>query len=340
LPEPSQLQPEPRAPLRMHELFLGSDGLRAGWGVLLFVLLSELLRAMLYPLAGSFLPRTPKPSSSGMDPLHTIVFEAVGLLCVVISTWVLARIEGRPPQEYGLLDPLRWRHIAAGALSGIVLLSALVLWLRLQGALVFDGWQSSGFRAWRFGAVWLCVFILVGFFEELLFRGYVLFTISRAVRTICDRFRFRHSAGIGFAVATLLTSFCFAFVHGANPGESPIGLASAGLIALVFCFSVWRTGSLWWAIGFHTAWDWMQSFFFGVGDSGSIIQGRLLASHTAGRTLLSGGATGPEGSILVFPIVIATACIVAFTLPRQVGSGPQVPYRTGRSVSSTGESLH
>src|ERR1700723_2602061 len=108
----------------------------------------------------------------------------------------------------------------------------------------------------------------------------------------------------------------FGLGHGRNPGESPIGLLSAGLASMVFCFSLWRTGSLWWAIGFHTSWDWGQSFLYGVADSGLTVQHHLLATHPAGKPILSGGTTGPEGSIFIVAILALVTAIILFTLPR------------------------
>jgi membrane protease YdiL (CAAX protease family) len=66
---------------------------------------------------------------------------------------------------------------------------------------------------------------------------------------------------------------------------------------MVFCYALWRTGSLWWGIGFHATWDWAQSYLFGVADSGNISVGRLFITHPQGKTILSGGADGPEGSL-------------------------------------------
>ena len=97
----------------------------------------------------------------------------------------------------------------------------------------------------------------------------------------------------------------------------PVGLISAGLVAVVFCLSLWRTGSLWWAIGVHASWDWGQSFLYGVADSGLMIQHRLLATHPVGKTVLSGGTTGPEGSIFILAILMLMTLIILFTLPRE-----------------------
>jgi hypothetical protein len=116
-------------------------------------------------------------------------------------------------------------------------------------------------------------------------------------------------------VAAVFLSFLFGASHGSNAGESPIGLVSAGLIGLVFCLTLWRTGSLWWALGFHAAWDWAQSFVFGVADSGTMVQFHLMGTHPVGKVLLSGGATGPEGSELILVVVALVTGVVVWTLP-------------------------
>jgi hypothetical protein len=67
--------------------------------------------------------------------------------------------------------------------------------------------------------------------------------------------------------------------------------------------ALWRTGSLWWGIGFHTAWDWSQSFLFGVPDSGILVAGRLAQTHPVGNGIWSGGSAGPEASLFVLPIM-------------------------------------
>ena len=67
------------------------------------------------------------------------------------------------------------------------------------------------------------------------------------------------------------------------------------------------TGSLWWAIGFHMAWDWAQSFFYGTSDSGMVAQGHFLNEHPVGPLLWSGGPTGPEGSLYIVPLLLIMA---------------------------------
>jgi hypothetical protein len=102
---------------------------------------------------------------------------------------------------------------------------------------------------------------------------------------------------------------------------------AAGLAGLVFCFALYRTGSLWWAIGIHAAWDWSQSFLYGVADSGLMAEGHLFATHPVGKPILSGGLTGPEGSVF-WP---SRACADRRDYP--ANAAPRAPFR--RSFASS-----
>jgi membrane protease YdiL (CAAX protease family) len=172
------------------------------------------------------------------------------------------------------------------ALSGLV----AVLWK--THLLAFDSSHLHGVLAWKYGLAWLLIFILTGIFEESLLRGYLQYTLTR---------------GIGFWWGALLMSILFGAIHGSNKGESPVGLFSAGAVGLVFCISLWYTGSLWWAIGFHATWDWAQTFFYGTPDSGMVARGHMLSEHPVGPLLWSGGPTGPEGSLYIIPLLLIMA---------------------------------
>jgi len=79
------------------------------------------------------------------------------------------------------------------------------------------------------------------------------------------------------------------------------------------CFTLWLSGSLWFAIGNHAAWDWDQTFLFGTPDSGLHGQHALMNPTFHGPTLLAGGTDGPEGSVLVVlsegPFLVLVAII-------------------------------
>ena len=90
------------------------------------------------------------------------------------------------------------------------------------------------------------------------------------------------------------------------------------LAGMTLSYTLWWTGSLWWGIGWHMAWDWAQSFLFGVADSGNISEGRLFVTHPTGNPLLSGGADGPEGSVLVVAALAVTVVLCRYTARRGV----------------------
>jgi membrane protease YdiL (CAAX protease family) len=107
-----------------------------------------------------------------------------------------------------------------------------------------------------------------------------------------------------FWQAAWATSTLFGFVHTGNGGENWVGIFAAGFIGFVFCVSIWVTGSAWWAIGCHAGWDWAETFFYGAADSGMRGQGHYLTANPAGNPLWSGGADGPEGSLLVLGAIL------------------------------------
>jgi membrane protease YdiL (CAAX protease family) len=228
----------------------------------------------------------------------------------------MSKIEHRPVGVYGLGGPAKAARFFTGLGWGALFLSLLVLILAKTRFLVIDGRLLFGSNILRHGTVWFIGFIFVALLEEYLIRGYVQYTLARGLAALYRlTFKPQHSQAIGFWTAALIFSFGFGLLHTSNPGESPIGLLSAGLAALLFCLSLWRTGSLWWAIGFHAAWDWAQSFLYGVADSGTTVKFHLFASHPIGKPLLSGGATGPEGSIFVLLVEALIALVILWTLP-------------------------
>jgi uncharacterized protein len=289
LPQPSAEQPEPSRGLRW--IFVGKNGIRAGWGIALFIVifigcalgLNFLIRHLFHPH---------HMNTAVLTLRMGLISEGLQVLIVLVATAIMALIEHKSLFAYGYQGTARAVRFFFGLAWGFICISALVLVLWKSGLLAFDGQLLHGVTIWRDAILWGLVFLGTGIFEESLLRGYVQYTMTR---------------GIGFWWGALIFSFLFGFGHSTNPGESPIGLFSAGAVGLVFCLSIWYTGSLWWAVGFHAAWDWGQSYFYGTADSGLITRGHLLGEHPAGKLLWSGGLTGPEGSLLIVPLLLIIA---------------------------------
>ncbi len=123
--------------------------------------------------------------------------------------------------------------------------------------------------------------------------------------------------GAGFWQAAWVTSTLFGFVHTSNNGENWIGILAAATIGFVFCVSIRVTGSAWWAIGCHTAWDWAETYFYGTADSGFTSKGHYLTASPAGNSFWSGGADGPEGSLLVLGAILLLLAALLVTYGRR-----------------------
>ena len=168
-----------------------------------------------------------------------------------------------------------------------------------MGFLAFDGNLLRGVAILHWGAMWAVAFLVVALAEESSLRAYMQFTLTRGLAGVYGSwFKAKHRLILGFWTAAILLGCLFISNHSGNPGESRIGLAQLGLFALLMCLSLWRTGSLWWAIGFHSAFDWAEAFLFGVADSGWGTNGHMFGSHPTGNALLSGGSAGAEGSVI------------------------------------------
>ncbi len=300
---------QPRRGLKW--VFSGSQGLRAGWGLALFALLTLVIGLafltalfvvlLLWRTPAIHLPKLDADTASQMalTPGLFAIVEGPILAALGLATLIMARIERRPLGAYGFARKGMVTRFLQGLLTGGALLAVLIGLLWIAHGLRFGGDARLTSQTISLGLQWAGCFLLVAAVEEVAMRGYVLQTLAR---------------GLSFRWAAVISSGVFMLLHLPNGGESPLGLFQVFLIGLVFSFSVWRTGAIWWAIGYHAAWDWAQSFLFGVADSGLVTPGALLSASPIGPAWLSGGGTGPEGSVLMFAILAASLAIMGGTL--------------------------
>jgi len=269
----------------LFEVFVGPKGMYPGTRWLIYLLIAAVIGGAFGLVMHFAHPHSGGPIWWGM------VAQAGMMLAAILPAFVMARIEKRPFGEFGLPAQNAFRRdFWMGALWGIGFLTVLMLILRLAGAFQFGSLALHGMRIVKFAAYYALFFLMVGFFEEFLFRGYSQWVLAR---------------GMNFWPTAALLSVAFGAVHGGNPGEAKTGLVAAGLIGFFFCLTLRRTGSLWWAVGFHMSWDWGESYLYSVPDSGGMSPGHLLNSSFHGPAWLTGGSVGPEGSLLVFAVIAA-----------------------------------
>jgi hypothetical protein len=289
--------PPPQHPV--HNIFVGDDGLRVPWRIVLYLAIGV---AIAWVLGGL----TAKWKAHGAAKMwQGLLFESEMAFAAMFSAFVMSKIEKRPFGAYGL--PVRQAFKKAfwiGAAWGFLWLALLMLIMRGSGVFSFGGLALHGARILKFAAFYGLMFLVVGFFEEFLMRGYMQFTLSQ---------------GIGFWPSAIALSVLFGAMHLGNTGEAWLGIAAAALIGLFFCLTLHRTGTLWWAVGFHAAWDWGETYFFSVPDSGQMSPGHLLTSSFHGSRWLTGGSVGPEGSVFVLLIIV----VMSYAFHRLY---PQVKY--------------
>ena len=265
-------------------VFFGSQGLRAGWRLLCYVFLAAVLGLLLPRLASYLWANPPR----GLNPGYMLTQECLAAGVVFGGALVMSFLEGRAMGVYGLpLSGVLVRRLAQGTFWGLAEVGVLMLLIAAWGGYSFGNSVLHGAAMIHSAVLWAIVFIVVGLFEEFAFRGYTQFTLA---------------SGIGFWPAAFVLSAIFGGIHISNPGEGWIGASGAGLIGLFYCLTLRRTGSLWFAVGAHAAFDWGETFLFSVPNSGIVAEGHLSGASLHGPRWLTGGTVGPEGSIFCFLI--------------------------------------
>lgn len=323
-------------------LILGPQGLRAGWSILLFLVLLYFFANVIGTIFSSVVRGFFHVELEGETAGSSIVSEGAWVVALVLTLAILSRLERRRFVDYYLGGPAPGARFLAGLVSGFAALSVLV------GLLMWGGWihflpTIREPDVLLYAGLWAIGFLFVGLTEEGSFRCYLQFTLARGVNfwwaaaavggmclwdlahssshgasgvyamaglgvLPCLYLQLRPTGGGGFWQAAWVSSTLFGFIHTGNNGETWIGIFAAAAIGFVFCVSVRLTGSAWWAIGCHTAWDWAETYFYGTADSGYVARGHLFTTTPAGSVLWSGGTDGPEGSLLVLPVILLLLC--------------------------------
>ena len=310
--------PIPTKPSAAHNIFIGPNGIRAGWRLVIFLALDF---AFLYGIVHIPGVRSLLPSQQIFTAKGLLFSEGLlQLLPLLLAAGVMTLIEKRSFTDYGMpLHEAFGKRFWQGVPLGFIMLSLLLLLIGALHGFSIDGVGVGGTAAFSLAILYFIGFILVGLFEEFSFRGYMQSTLS---------------SGIGFWPAAIILSFVFGAVHLGNTGEAKIGALMAGCFGFVAAFALRRTGNIWLPIGMHASWDWGETYFYGTPDSGILAQGHFLNSSFRGPEWLTGGSVGPEGSWFVFPVMILWAIAIHFLFPAKPASAERT--ETGADVRISG----
>jgi hypothetical protein len=218
----------------------------------------------------------------------------------------MGRVEKRSLRDYGLplgraFGSLFWQ----GSLWGFLAVVALVLLIALAGGVAVRGPALSGPGLLSSALLWALAMTALGMAEEFLFRGYPLAALA---------------SGMGFWPAAVLLSLVFGALHYfTKPMETWMDGASVTLIGIFLCLTLRRTGDLWFAIGFHAAFDFAALALFAApnsGNGGRPVDNHLLDVAYRGPDWLTGGSCGIEASVFAFAVIAALFFVLDRRFPR------------------------
>jgi membrane protease YdiL (CAAX protease family) len=230
------------------------------------------------------------------DLLQQPIFKLLGMILTLAAVYLvyygLVRgMEGRNPvSELSLKGGVLELVGGLGVGAGLLALSTLMLWL--FGFYRIDAVNDV---SELFATRHLPLSLGAGFFEELAFRA-ILFRIVEEK--------------LGSWVALFVSSLFFGVAHISNPNAtlfSSIAIAIEAGILLGAAYMLTRR--VWFAVGIHIAWNYVQGAVFGIAVSGGEVKG-LISSHLEGDELFSGGAFGAEASLIT--LLICTLAGVFF----------------------------
>jgi membrane protease YdiL (CAAX protease family) len=297
----TESQPPANRPL-WKKVFLSPDEprLRAGWRLVIQTILLIVLSlcagipvALLLRIPGLELP----------DGIFLALNQVVEIFAVTLSVYLARRfLDRRSFSSLGLkLDQWTAIDIFAGIVITFFMMGFIYLIESGLGWLTFDGfaWETDPLLTVLGGTLgMLAVFILVGWNEELLSRGYHLQTIA---------------SGLNLFWGVIISSAIFGLLHLYNPGATWVSAAGIFFAGVFLAYGYLTTKQLWLPIGLHIGWNFFEGVVFGFPVSGLDIY-HLLRITVDGPEVWTGGAFGPEAGLVVLPgLLLGTALIYAYT---------------------------
>jgi membrane protease YdiL (CAAX protease family) len=316
--------PSIRPPSRLRLIFIGQSGLRSGWRLIVFLALFVTPMLLAAKLLVHFVPQVHQWAKSQptdiVNPGFEIFTESWQAFFLFLAAVGMSKIEKRSFSDYGLPPKgVFGRKFCLGLAVGLGGVSLLIALVSAFGGYSPGSLALGGSSALKYAVLWAVLFLLVGAFEEFLYRGYVQMTLA---------------AGIGFWPAATILSAAFAAMHLSSPGEKWPGILMVFCYGLLAAFTLRRTGNLWFIVGLHAAWDWAHVFLFSVPIAGVSGAGKLLHSSLHGPRWLTGGSVGPDGSVFALVVLLAMALFIGRGL---FPSGEnRRPYNGAKSKTMTG----
>ncbi|MBC8025239.1 MAG: CPBP family intramembrane metalloprotease [Steroidobacteraceae bacterium] len=229
------------------------------------------------------------PDGDPLDPAALVAFTLVpfGLLLLVLLAWVRF-VERRPLASVGIRGEHQVREFLRGHAIGLAGLLGVVMVIWAVGGVqliaLAPAFSHPGSLVYI--TMLLFTFALQASVEELLFRGWLLSVLAKKFNV---------------TTAVVVSSALFSLMH-FNPRAHWLVAVGTLLFALFACAWVLRTRNILGIMGWHAGWNWLLAIGFGLPVTGIDVglPALLLDMQANGPDWLTGGAQGPEASVICF----------------------------------------
>lgn len=304
----------------MRHLFVNEEGrIRAGWRLLSQFLVNNAGAALLGALILVSVGGLATGGAGRVPPAYlNATLYAGAALGAAASVWAAGRfLDGRSFSDFGLhLNGAWWSDFVFGLLLGGFLMTGIFIvqlaagWITVTGA--FEAVGSGSFFPAILAPV--ALFLCVGFYEELVSRGYQLTNLAEGLNT----------PGIGprgaILLAWILSSSFFGVLHLFNPNTTVLSTLNITLAGLMLGFGYVLTGELAIPIGLHVTWNLFQGNVYGFPVSGlNPVGATFLTTEQNGPNLLTGGPFGPEGGLLAPAAMVLGLGLISLRAYRRTG---------------------
>src|SRR5699024_1439244 len=275
----------------MFFLFKNDDGIiRSGW-IIAFALAMVLLGQLIFMMPGyTFISliETSKGNEEALmnilqtTPLYIVVTQGMGTIGGIAATLVVFRgINKKNPTKLGIHFTIK--DCFTGLILGAAAITLILFVLLISDTITLLNELTTPKLSMNL-VLFLILDVLVGFFEEMFFRGYV-------IQTMLEH-------GNKKWVIYLVSAVVFGAVHFANPNPKLLGFVNIVLVGLLFAYMFDVTKSLLLPIGFHITWNYFQGTVFGFPVSGTAPYGMYDIKVSKGMDVLTGGSFGLEGGLM------------------------------------------
>ncbi len=297
--EITQAAPAPRSLLQRIFITAAEPRLRLVWRFALYALISFLFSLILTIITLAILYFVVGRQDINLL-LVSIIPSALGTASAIfISRRLLDR---RSIRSLGLIwDATAVKDLLVGIGITAVMMGLVFIveysagWLQLQGMapLSLDTVLNL--------LLWLAVFLLVGFYEELFARGYLFQNLNEHFND---------------AITLAATALVFSLGHLTNPHASLASIIGIFVAGLFLGSAYVRTRQLWLSIGLHIGWNFLLGPVFGFPVSG-LDTFHLLRLNVSGPVVYTGGSFGPEAGLVLLPaLVVGTLLVYLYSRDR------------------------